>query len=131
LALFGRLARVQHVDEEVRGAVQRVVESLDAAGPDVVSPDAIRTAARDLLAALGEAASREEVNRYRRSVAGMEDSFDAPTEGQTLDLARLGDALDHLETRMRGFLAVDLVRFRDQVSDAGLELVPVPALPGG
>ena len=61
----------------------------------------------------------------------MAASYDRPTEGQRLDLRRMGEALSRLEARVNAFLDVDLATFRSRLEDADLALVPRPERVGG
>ena len=125
LVLRARLNAVGEAEEEVREGVERVRGALLDQGADPASHPLLEEA-DSLLARLDRAADREEVGRYLRSVRGLGSSFDAPTEGQALDLARMEDALTRLEERVNGFLAVDAAGFRRRVEEAGLSLFPEP-----
>ena len=58
----------------------------------------------------------------------MAGSYDRPTEGQTLDLRRLGDAVGRLVSRLNVFLDNDVAAFSRQADEAGLSLFPDPGL---
>lgn len=127
--LAARLARVSEVEEQVREGVGRVRTLLEDRDDGVAAE--LRTAADDLLGRLDAAADTDEVNAYRRGVGGMAASYDRPTEGQRLDLRRMGEALSRLEARVNAFLDVDLATFRSRLDDADLALVPRPDRVGG
>jgi hypothetical protein len=130
LVLRARLNAVRAAEEEVREGVERVRGALLDQGADPASHPLLQ-GADSLLVRLDRAADREEVGRYLRSVRGLESSFDAPTEGQALDLARMEDALVRLEERMNAFLATDAADFGRRVQEAGLALFPEPERVGG
>ena len=83
-----------------------------------------------LLAGLAGAADLEPARAYRREVAGLSSSYDAPTEAQRLDLGRLAELVDALESEMNIFLVGVVARFRDEVLAANLEVFPSPRLVG-
>jgi photosystem II stability/assembly factor-like uncharacterized protein len=126
LALEARLTEVQRAAQDVRDGLDRVEALLDAKEGE--EAEGLREAARTLRRGLAEAASTREVNQYRRSVGGLAGSYDRPTEGQLLDLRRMADALERLESGMNVFLVGDVARFRERVIAAELDVFPEPRL---
>ncbi|GMV07441.1 MAG: hypothetical protein AMXMBFR53_37160 [Gemmatimonadota bacterium] len=126
LDLIAALGEVSAKAQAVREGIAKVRDAL--AGRDDAAADALRTAAGDLARGLDAAASTTVADGYRRSVGTLAGSYDRPTEGQRLDLRRLGDAVTRLTSSMNAFLAGDVASFRRQVSDAGLSPFPDPGL---
>ncbi len=122
LGLTARLAEVQERAEAVREGVRRLREAL--AGRDDETARVLCAAADTLEEGLAVAAGEEEVGRYRRSVLGLASSYDRPTEGQILDLRRMGEAVDRLVSRVNAFLSADVVAFRRRLEEAGLSYFP-------
>ncbi|MCH8347317.1 MAG: hypothetical protein IH901_02285 [Proteobacteria bacterium] len=82
------------------------------------------TSGQRLRRRLEEVADFRGVDRYRSGVSGLSSSYDAPTEGQRIDLIRMEQALDVLTGRINDFLLLDVTRFRDQVVAAELDVFP-------
>ena len=114
--------------DEVRTGVRRVRDRLS----EISDRDAtnLRESADALLPGLAGAADLEPARAYRREVAGLSSSYDAPTEAQRLDLGRLAELVDALESEMNIFLVGVVARFRDEVLAANLEVFPSPRLVG-
>ena len=126
--LSHRLGLVETSADEVRTGVRRVRDRLS----EISDRDAtnLRKSADALLAGLAGAADLEPARAYRREVAGLSSSYDAPTEAQRLDLGRLAELVDALESEMNIFLVGVVARFRDEVLAANLEVFPSPRLVG-
>jgi len=88
LDLERRLRAAQSAAQEIRDALGRILEGLADRDDDTAVE--IRDGARALERALATASSDAEVSRYRRSVRTLDGSYDRPTEGQRLDLERMG-----------------------------------------
>ncbi len=129
LELNMRLSAVQRAAQEVRDGLDRVGEALGDREDE--SAVALREAARELSRGLAGAASTDEVNTFRRGVGSLAGSYDRPTEGQILDLRRMGEALVRLESALNDFLAGPVASFRRQVAEADLDIFPDPGSVGG
>jgi len=124
LALESRVAAVRRAARQVREGVQRVLELLEGR-QDEEARD-LRRAAATLREGLADAASTDEVERYRSGVLSLSSSYDRPTEGQRLDLRRMTEAMERLETSVDAFLGSEVAGFRGRVRNAGLEVFPAP-----
>jgi hypothetical protein len=62
------------------------------------------------------------VTRYRPGVLSLSSSYDAPTEGQRLDLIRMEEELDGLMRTIGDFLILDINRFARSVYATGLDV---------
>ncbi len=71
---------------------------------------------------LRELADFRGVMRYRSGVLGLASSYDAPTEGQRLDLIRMEEELDVLMRRIGDFLILDINRFARRAYAARLDV---------
>jgi hypothetical protein len=129
LELNTRLSDVQSAAQDVREGLDRVGEALGDREDEAAV--ALREAAVELRRGLAEASSTEEVNGFRRGVGSLVGSYDRPTEGQLLDLRRMGEALARLESAWNGFLAGPVASFRRQVAEANLDIFPNPGSVGG
>ena len=126
LALLGADAE-SDVGSEVRSEVGSEVGSEVAsdAVADVVADAAVLvTSAQNLRRRLEEVADFEGVDQYRSGVSSLSSSYDAPTEGQRIDLIRMEEALDALTERINDFLLLDVTRFREQVEAGDLDAFP-------
>ena len=126
--LSQRLALVERAAAEVRVGAQRVRDRLSEVS--VEDATILRESADDLLVGLADAADLEPARAYRREVSGLSSSYDAPTEAQRLELGRLSELVDALESEMNVFLLGPVARFRDEVLAATLEVFPSPRLVG-
>jgi photosystem II stability/assembly factor-like uncharacterized protein len=126
--LSQRLGLVQEAVDEVRAGVQRVRDRFsELSGTDV---SALADAADALLDRLGGAVDLEPARAYSQEVTGLSSSYDAPTEAQRLEMGRLADVVDALESELNVFLIGEVARFRDQVLAVNLEVFPLPGLVG-
>jgi hypothetical protein len=112
----------------VREGLDRVDQALGEREDEVASE--LRELAEEVGRGLDTAASADEVNRYRRNVGTLAGSYDRPTEGQTLALRRMEEALDALETALNDFLAGPVADFRRRVEAADIDLFPDPGRVG-
>jgi uncharacterized membrane-anchored protein len=119
---------VERAAAEVRVGAQRVRDRLSEVS--VEDATILRESADELLAGLADAADLEPARAYRREVSGLSSSYDAPTEAQRLELGRLSELVDALESEMNVFLLGPVARFRDEVLAATLEVFPSPRLVG-
>ena len=71
---------------------------------------------------LRELADFRGVMRYRPGVLALNSSYDAPTEGQRLDLIRMEEELDGLMLRIGDFLILDINRFARGLYATGLDV---------
>ena len=126
--LSRRLGLVQRAADEVRAGVQRVRDRLS----EVSSADAaaLAEASEELLENIEMAVDLEPARAYRREVAGLSSSYDAPTEAQRLEMGRLGELVDALESEINIFLVGEVARFRDQVLAVNVEVFSSPRLIG-
>jgi hypothetical protein len=76
---------------------------------------------QSLVDELRELTDFRSVMRYRPGVLGLASSYDAPTEGQRLDLIRMEEELDRLMQRIGDFLILDINQFARRVYAAGLD----------
>ena len=120
LVLDARLRALRAAIASVHDELQRVGDSVGARGfaGDV---ELLETSQR-LGDELRELADFRSVMRYLPGVLGLASSYDAPTEGQRLDLIRMEEELDGLMRRIGDFLILDINRFARRVYAAGLEV---------
>ena len=116
------MAELQRATNSVREGVDRVLGLLESdarfVGAELV------TSGQRLRRRLEEVADFQGVDQYRSGVSGLSSSYDAPTEGQRIDLIRMEEALDILTERINDFLLLDVTRFRNQVGAADLDVFP-------
>ena len=120
LVLDARLRALRAAIASVHDELQRVSDSVGARG---FSGDVeLLETSQSLGDELTELADFRSVMRYRPGVLGLASSYDAPTEGQRLDLIRMEEELDGLMRRIGDFLILDINRFARRVYAAGLEV---------
>ncbi|MEJ2204252.1 MAG: hypothetical protein P8170_09090 [Gemmatimonadota bacterium] len=122
LDLERRLQAVRSAAQEIRDALDRTLAGVGDRDDDTARE--IREGARALESALVDASSDAEVNRYRRSVRTLAGSYDRPTEGQRLDLERMGDAVARLESAMNQLILGPVADFRRLLEAAELGSFP-------
>ena len=120
LGLDARLRALRAATASVHDELQRVIDWVREDGPmgDVTLLEASQ-ALGDQLRGL---ADFESVMRYHPGVLGLTSSYDAPTEGQRLDLIRMEEELDGLTRGIGDFLILDINLFAGRVEDAGLDV---------
>jgi photosystem II stability/assembly factor-like uncharacterized protein len=120
LDLDARLRALRAAIASVQGQLQRVSGLLGSRGfPGDV--ELLETSQR-LGIELRELADFQTVMRYRPGVLALSSSYDGPTEGQRLDLIRMGEELDGLMQRVGDFLILDIDRFARSVYVTGLDV---------
>ena len=117
-----RVTELQRATNSVREGVDRVLRLLESDARSVGAE--LVTSGQRLQRRLEEVADFEGVDQYRSGVSGLSSSYDAPTEGQRIDLIRMEEALDILTERINDFLLLDVTRFRNQVEAADLDVFP-------
>jgi photosystem II stability/assembly factor-like uncharacterized protein len=126
LDLDRRIRAARSVTRVIQDALDRTGELLADRDDDGVGE--IQQRARTLRSALTAASSEAEVNRYRQGVRSLGGSYDRPTEGQKLDLARMTVAVEELESALNRLVVSQVAEFRRMVEAAGLGTFPDPGL---
>lgn len=121
--LNARIARLQRATTQVREGVDRVLQLLGS--DDLDGRSELRSSGQELKSRLEEVADFRSLDQYRSGVFGLSSSYDAPTEGQRIDLIRMEEALDRVEQEINDFLVLDVARFRERVRAADLEAFPL------
>ncbi len=107
---------------QMREGLERSLQLLASDDRDVATD--LVGAAQVLLANLEEVADFTELDQYRSVVSGLSSSYDAPTEGQRIDLIRMEEALRSLTDGLDGIRLLDLPRFRERLEAADVEVFP-------
>jgi hypothetical protein len=119
LDLDARLRALRAAIVSVHDELQRVNDLVGARG---FAGDAeLLETGQSLDDELRELTDFRSVMRYRPGVLGLTLSYDAPTEGQRLDLIRMEEELDGLMQRIGDFLILDINQFARRVYAAGLD----------
>jgi hypothetical protein len=119
LNLDARLRALRAAIVSVHDELQRVNDLVGARG---FAGDAeLLETGQSLVDELRELTDFRSVMRYRPGVLGLASSYDAPTEGQRLDLIRMEEELDRLMQRIGDFLILDINQFARRVYAAGLD----------
>jgi len=116
------VAELRRATSRVKDGVDRAIQLLEADERSIAAE--LITAGRRLTTALDEVADFKDVDQYRSGVSGLPSSYDAPTEGQRIDLIRMEEELRVLTERIDDFLLLDVARFRNRVQAADLEVFP-------
>ena len=103
----------RRIEEAVRGVTEQI-------GPE--GDPGLANAAGELLDRLDAAARNPELDDYMRTVRGLDESLDAPTEGQRIDLQRATEALDRMIRTVDDIIVLDVARFRDLARGGGYEV---------
>ncbi|MCH7933280.1 MAG: hypothetical protein IIC36_04720 [Gemmatimonadetes bacterium] len=120
LNLDARLRALRAAVASVHAELQRVSDLVGARG---FAGDAeLLETGQSLVDELRELTDFRGVMRYHLGVLGLGSSYDAPTEGQRLDLIRMEEELDRLLQRIGDFLILDINRFARRVYAAGVEV---------
>ncbi len=120
LNLDARLRALRAAVASVHAELQRVSDLVGARG---FAGDAeLLETGQSLEEELRELTDFRGVMRYHLGVLGLGSSYDAPTEGQRLDLIRMEEELDRLLQRIGDFLILDINRFARRVYAAGVEV---------
>ena len=120
LNLDARLRALRAAVASVHAELQRVSDLVGARG---FAGDAeLLETGQSLEEELRELTDFRGVMRYHLGVLSLGSSYDAPTEGQRLDLIRMEEELDRLLQRIGDFLILDINRFARRVYAAGLEV---------
>jgi hypothetical protein len=120
LNLDARLRALRAAVASVHAELQRVSDLVGARG---FAGDAeLLETGQSLVDELRELTDFRGVMRYHLGVLSLGSSYDAPTEGQRLDLIRMEEELDRLLQRIGDFLILDINRFARRVYAAGLEV---------
>ena len=120
LDLDARMRALQAATASVRDELRRVIDWARERGTPAAAT--LLEAGQSLGDRLEELADFRSVMKYRPGVLGMTSSYDAPTEGQRLDLIRMEEELDEVTQRIGDFLILDINLFARRVEDAGLEV---------
>jgi len=112
--LEAREERMEDAVDRIGDAVRGVTEQIPAAGDP-----GLRSAASELLDRLEVATTDEALNGYMRTLRGLDESFDAPTEGQRIDLQRAAEALDRIVRAVDDIIVLDVARFRELAIGGG------------
>ena len=120
LDLEVRLRALRAAIANVQSELQRVRGLIDGRG-FMGDAELLETGER-LGDELTELADFQGVMRYRQGVLDLNSSYDAPTEGQRLDLIRMEDELEGLMLRIGDFLILDINQFARRVYATGLEV---------
>ena len=120
LNLDARLRALRAAVASVHAELQRVSDLVGARG---FAGDAeLLETGQSLVDELRELTDFRGVMRYHLGVLSLGSSYDAPTEGQRLDLIRMEEELDGLMQRIGDFLILDINRFARRVYAAGVEV---------
>jgi len=117
-----RMAVLRAAAAQMREGLERSLQLLASDDRDVATD--LVGAAQVLLANLEEVADFTELDQYRSVVSGLSSSYDAPTEGQRIDLIRMEEALRSLTDGLDGIRLLDLPRFRERLEAADVEVFP-------
>jgi hypothetical protein len=117
-----RMAVLRAAAAQMREGLERSLQLLASDDRDVATD--LVGAAQVLLANLEEVADFTELDQYRSGVSGLSSSYDAPTEGQRIDLIRMEEALRSLTDGLDGIRLLDLPRFRERLEAADVEVFP-------
>ena len=120
LTLDARLRALRAAIASVHNELQRVGDTLGARG--FAGDPALLESSQSLGDELRELSDFRSVMRHRPGVLGLASSYDAPTEGQRLDLIRMEEELDGLMRRIGDFLILDVNQFARRVYAAGLDV---------
>ncbi len=115
--LEARTRQLQQKSREIRAEIDAVLQIVDERAPEAAQT--IRTSGDALEARLDEVADFAGVNQYRRSLRGMGSSYDAPTEGERLDLQRMTEGVERLTQAINDVILLNVSAFRDQVRATG------------
>lgn len=121
-ALNQRLATAQRRVTEVNEAVDRVLAALQ--GVEGSDAESVRSAGRELKAALREGVDFDGANGQRRGLSALQSSWDAPTTLERLALERMATALSAVEVDLNALLEGAVADFRVRLSGAELDLFP-------
>jgi photosystem II stability/assembly factor-like uncharacterized protein len=117
-ALMGaRTRQLQQKSREIREAIEAVLQIVDERAPEAA--ETIRVSGDALEERLDEVADFDGVSQYRRSLRGLGASYDAPTEGERLDLQRMAEAVERLTQAINDVILLNVSAFRDQVRATG------------
>ena len=120
LNLDARLRALRAAVASVHAELRRVSDLVGARG---FAGDAeLLETGQSLVDELRELTDFRGVMRYHLGVLSLGSSYDAPTEGQRLDLIRMEEELDRLLQRIGDFLILDINRFARRVYAAGVEV---------
>ena len=120
LMLDARLSALRAAIVSVHDELQRLSDTLGARG--FGGDAALLESSQSLDDELRELSDFGSVMRHRPGVLGLASSYDAPTEGQRLDLIRMEEELDGLMRRIGDFLILDINQFARRVYAAGVEV---------
>ena len=120
LDLDASLRALRAAIASVHNELERVSDSLGVRG--FAGDVELFEAGQALGDELRELADFRSVMRYRPGVLALASSYDAPTEGQRLDLIRMEEELDARMQRIGDFLILDINRFARRAFAAGLDV---------
>ena len=120
LNLDARLRALRAAVASVHAELRRVTDLVGARG--FVGDAELLETGQSLEDELRELTDFRGVMRYHLGVLSLGSSYDAPTEGQRLDLIRMEEELDRLLQRIGDFLILDINRFARRVYAAGVEV---------
>ena len=127
LEIEGRVVQthnwVARVDQRLGRIIERLLTESTAVGSEELRMEALKL--QDRLDIVGDFSG---VYQYREQVSNMFTSYDAPTEGQRLDLLRMEEAFQSLFGELEEFNYLELEMHAERLRAIGIEPFFFPAL---
>ena len=114
---------VASVDQRLGQIIERLLAESIVVGSEELRIEALRL--QDRLDIVGDFSG---VYQYRKQVSNMFTSYDAPTEGQRLDLLRMEEAVQSLLGELEEFNYLELEIHAERLRAIGIEPFFFPAL---
>tara|TARA_Y100001934_G_C11715775_1_gene478847 strand:- start:118 stop:507 length:390 start_codon:yes stop_codon:yes gene_type:complete len=114
---------VARVDQRLGGIIERLLTESTVVGSEELRMEALKL--QDRLDIVGDFSG---VYQYRKQVSNMFTSYDAPTEGQRLDLLRMEEAFQSLFGELEEFNYLELEMHAERLRAIGIEPFFFPAL---
>ncbi len=127
LEIEGRVVQahnwVTRVDQGLGRIIERLLTESTVVGSEELRMEALKL--QDRLDIVGDFSG---VYQYRKQVSNMFTSYDAPTEGQRLDLLRMEEAFQSLFGELEEFNYLELEVHAEKLRAIGIEPFFFPAL---
>ena len=119
LTIEEKITKMEIWVDRVRQGISETIEYLaeESASTELEKLKSDALVMRDKLLQISDFA---EVYQYREQVGNMSSSYDAPTEGQRLDLLRIEEASEALFQRLEAFSYLDLGPYTERLKAAGV-----------
>jgi len=127
LTIEGKLAQISRWVNRVHQRIDQNLEFL-AVETDVVGGEELRAEALSLKDRLKTLSDFSRAYRYRKQVSSMSSSYDAPTEGQRLELLRMEETTQSLFEKLEEFNYLKLEVHEERLKTAGIEPFFFPEL---